>query len=63
MKSSVIKEPVIIKGCSFRLERFSEKFITDEYLTWLKDKEIALIFWAFVGCCEYIRMNPGEAKV
>ena len=35
-----MKEPVIIQGSNFRLESFSEKYITEEYVNWLKDEEI-----------------------
>lgn len=38
MKS--IKEPIIIHGSIFTLESFSDKMITEEYLSWLKDEEV-----------------------
>ena len=40
MISKKITEPIIIQGSNFRLESFSEKYITEEYVSWLRDREI-----------------------
>lgn len=41
MISKKIAEPILIHGSNFRLESFNDKYVTEEYVSWLRDKEIA----------------------
>ena len=39
-KKRIRKKSIVIQSSTFRLESFNEKYITEEYVGWLKNKEI-----------------------